>query len=318
MIISFLLFLSGLLLLIKGGDWFVDGAVGIAQRTNMPKLLIGATVVSIGTTLPEVLVSVTSSLSGHGDIAFGNAIGSIICNTALIAALTISFRPVKINKNILRMPTFFFFLACTVYIFSAYTFKVFSRITGAVLLSLFFIYLIFTIYKSKQITSEANDLPEHTTILKNIFYLILGGGFIAYGSDLIVENGINIAKHFHIPEAVIALTFVALGTSLPELVTALSSLVKGHGTLSIGNIIGANFFNLVLVTGSAALLSPFAIPMQKFIYNIPSALLIDLPCMLIAMLILCIPPLLFKKLFRIQGVILLCLYVSFLAIQFLL
>lgn len=125
-----LLFLVGLLFLIKGGDWFVDGATGIAHRFHVPELLIGATVVSIGTTLPEVMVSATSAVGGHGEIAYGNAVGSIICNTSLIAALTVAIRPSKVDRSTFKLPVLFFFIAAAFYMATAYLTGHFSRLTG--------------------------------------------------------------------------------------------------------------------------------------------------------------------------------------------
>ncbi|MCI5528602.1 MAG: sodium:calcium antiporter, partial [Blautia sp.] len=142
MLIPVVLFIVGLILLIKGGDWFVEGATGIAHRFHVPELLIGATVVSIGTTLPEVMVSATSALGGHGEIAYGNALGSIICNTALIAALTIAIRPSETDRKTLKTPVIFFFIAAAIYTVVAYTTGRFSRGVGILLLAVFVIYVI--------------------------------------------------------------------------------------------------------------------------------------------------------------------------------
>ena len=155
MLIPVLLFAVGLVCLIKGGDWFVDGATGIARKFHVPELLIGATVVSIGTTLPEVMVSTTSALSGHGQIAYGNAIGSIICNSALIAAITIAVRPGKVDPKSLRIPVLFFFVAAALYAGVAYTTGYFSRPVGLVLLALFVAYMVCNVM------AEGNDIYIH-------------------------------------------------------------------------------------------------------------------------------------------------------------
>ena len=149
MLIPVLLFIVGLLCLIKGGDWFVDGATGIARRFHVPELLIGATVVSIGTTLPEVMVSTTSALTGHGEIAYGNAIGSIICNASLIAALTIAVKPGKVDPKSLRTPVLFFFVAAAFYAGVAYTTGYFSRPVGLILLAMFAAYIICNVMAMK-------------------------------------------------------------------------------------------------------------------------------------------------------------------------
>lgn len=320
MIIPILLFIAGLILLIKGGDWFVDGAVGVAHRFHIPEILIGATVVSIGTTLPEVMVSAASAIAGHGEIAYGNAIGSIICNTALIAAITVAVRPSAIDRKSLSFPVIFFFIAAIFYSAIAYTFGFFSRTVGAILLAIFAAYMIISVIQTKKLPSEDTkktdtDPMEHS-IVKDIILLLIGVAFIAVGADLLVDNGIIIAQELGVPETVIALTFVALGTSLPELVTAITSLVKGHSSLSLGNIIGANLFNLVLVSGIAPLLSPFAVPNSSQLSGINTSLLVDVPVMFLVMSILIFPALIRGKLSKTQGIILLTIYAAFCIFQF--
>jgi len=248
MLIPVLLFIVGLLCLIKGGDWFVDGATGIARRFHVPELLIGATVVSIGTTLPEVMVSTTSAFTGHGEIAYGNAIGSIICNASLIAALTIAVKPGKVDPKSLRTPVLFFFVAAAFYAGVAYTTGYFSRPVGLILLAMFVAYIICNVMAMKNAPApeEEEEPEENASFAKELGLLAVGAVLIAVGANLLVDNGTLIAQALGVPESVIALTFVALGTSLPELVTAITSLAKGHGALSLGNVIGANVFNLVL------------------------------------------------------------------------
>lgn len=331
MLVPVLLFIFGLILLVKGGDWFVDGATGIAHRFHIPELLIGATIVSIGTTLPEVMVSATSAVGGHGEMAYGNAIGSIICNTALIAAITVAIRPSKVDGKALRLPVIFFFLAAAFYTAMAYTIGYFSRWIGMILLAIFLIYMVLSVRQTRNAPSAASPTVEsepapdgdaHTkkgsSLIKEILLLVVGAALIAVGADLLVDNGTIIAAKLGVPEAVIALTFVALGTSLPELVTAITSLVKGHGALSLGNVIGANLFNLVLVSGVSATLSPFAIPNNKQLLGINTSLLIDVPVMLFVMALLTLPALKRGKLSRPQGILLLCIYAAFCVAQFVL
>jgi cation:H+ antiporter len=320
LLIPVLLFIVGLLFLIKGGDWFVDGATGIAHRFHIPELLIGATVVSIGTTLPEVMVSATSAVSGHSQIAYGNAIGSIICNTALISAITIAVKPGKIDRKTLVTPVIFFFLAAAFYSIIAYTSGSFTRTDGVILLLLFIAYLATTIAqikKAPQTAAEASpeDVPGGSAA-KDVLLLVIGAVLIAIGADLLVDNGTLIAQALGVPESVIALTFVALGTSLPELVTAITSLMKGHGALSLGNVIGANLFNLVLVNGISVTLKPFSIPADSQIAGYNASLLVDIPVMLLVMLFLTIPSLVRGKLSRYQGIILLAVYAGYVIFQF--
>lgn len=320
MLIPVVLFIVGLILLIKGGDWFVEGATGIAHRFHVPELLIGATVVSIGTTLPEVMVSATSALGGHGEIAYGNALGSIICNTALIAALTIAIRPSETDRKTLKTPVIFFFIAAAIYTVVAYTTGRFSRGVGILLLAVFVIYVIINIRQVKKLpqpqTSSEPESENSNTTAKDVFLLVIGAVLIAVGANLLVDNGTLIAQALGVPESVIALTFVALGTSLPELVTAITSLAKGHGSLSLGNVIGANLFNLVLVSGTSATLAPFDIPSNKTIAGMNASLVVDVPLMLFVMAFLTLPALKREKLSRVQGIVLLVIYAVFCVFQF--
>ena len=337
MLVPVLLFILGLVCLIFGGDWFVDGAVGIANRLRIPEVLIGATVVSIGTTLPEVMVSATSAVTGHGEIAYGNAIGSVICNTALILALTIAIKPATAKAKDVYLAAIFFFIAAVIYMVSAYIFQAFTRTIGIILLLIFVVYMVISVRMSLKASkeqkatleavkpdaseSESNDGQNakkswKDNIIVIILMLVVGAALIAVGADLLVDNGTLIAQALGVPEAVIALTFVALGTSLPELVTAVTSLIKGHSSLSLGNIVGANLFNLVLVSGLSITISPFTLPLDKTICGINSSLLVDLPLMVVVMLIAIVPVLFRNKLSRVQGIILLILYAGFCTLQF--
>ena len=317
MLIPVLLFIVGLLFLIKGGDWFVDGASALARRFHLPELLIGATVVSIGTTLPEVMVSTMSALSGHGEIAYGNAIGSVICNAALIAAITIAVRPGKVDPKTLKMPVLFFFAAAAVYCVAAYGFGKFTRPMGFIMLAMFVAYMAANVIQMKNVPAEQHDDEEEAMPLPKMLVLLVAGAvLIAVGANLLVDNGTLIAQALGVPESVIALTFVALGTSLPELVTAITSLIKGHSDLSLGNVVGANVFNLVLVSGVSVTLAPFTVPQSATIFGMNSSLVLELPVMLAVMVLLTAPALLKGKLSRAQGVALLVIYAVFCGIQF--
>lgn len=317
MLIPVLLFIVGLLFLIKGGDWFVDGASALARRFHLPELLIGATVVSIGTTLPEVMVSTMSALSGHGEIAYGNAIGSVICNAALIAAITIAVRPGKVDPKTLKIPVLFFFAAAAIYCVAAYGFGKFTRPMGFIMLAMFVAYIAANIHQMKNAPAEEHEEEEETMPLpRMLMLLVLGAVLIAMGANLLVDNGTLIAKALGVPESVIALTFVALGTSLPELVTAITSLIKGHSDLSLGNVVGANVFNLVLVSGVSVALAPFTVPQSATIFGMNSSLVLEIPVMIAVMVLLTAPALVKGKLSRVQGVALLVIYAVFCGIQF--
>ncbi len=322
------LFIFGLILLIKGGDWFVDGATAIARKFHLPEILIGATVVSIGTTLPEVMVSAQGAIAGSSGIAYGNAIGSIICNTSLIAAISIAVKPGKVDKKTLYLPVIFFTIAVAFYTLTAYINGHFSVFTGITLLLMFVTYMILSVLNMKKDNAlngsemekadHESEEDEKEPVFRSILFLVLGAALIAVGADLLVNNGTKIAEYLGVPETVIALTFVALGTSLPELVTAITSLMKGHGLLSLGNIIGANLFNLVLVSGVAMTILPFDVPASTMIGGMASSLVIDIPVMFAVMAILVVPTLLKGKLSRWQGIALLAIYAGFCTLQFVL
>jgi len=314
MLVPVLLFALGLVLLIKGGDWFVDGAQAIAHRFHMPELLIGATVVSIGTTLPEVMVSAQGAMVGNGSIAFGNAIGSIICNTALISAITLVVKPAAVSRKTFLLPTAAFFIAMAYYCFNAYAYGAFSRHAGFALLGMFLVYMVVTVLQMKRSpepVSAEEEAPADGGVLPDIVRLVGGAVVIAVGARLLVDNTTIIAKAVGVPDSVIALTLVALGTSLPELVTAITSLIKGHGALSLGNIIGANLFNLVLVSGAAVVIDPFDLSTAS-----ATSMTIDIPLALGVMALLTIPALIKQKLYRWQGVLLLVIYAGYCVFQF--
>lgn len=317
---SLLLFAVGVLLLIKGGDWFVDSAVGIAKRFHVPEIIIGATVVSIGTTLPEVMVSVTAAVNNNGAIAYGNAIGSIICNTALIAALTIAIRPAPVNKKAVITPVIFFFVSAAIYMVAAYLFGRFDRWLGIVMLIVFGIYMASTIYSgfknpvAKQ-EGEEEETSSNAKFIKDIIMLVISAALIAVGADMLEGSSVSLATMAGIPTEVVGVTVVALCTSLPELVTAVTALLKGHGALSLGNIIGANIFNLVLVSGAAVTISPFVIPEGSKLFGFNTSQIIEIPLMVGVMALMTLPTIFKGKLRRWQGITLLCIYVAFVVLQ---
>ena len=379
MLVSILLFAVGLVLLIKGGDWFVDGATGIAKRFHLPDIVVGATVVSIGTTLPEVMVSTTGALAGSGAMAYGNAIGSIICNTALIAAISITCNPGPVNVKSMKTPAIFFFMSAGLYCLAAYLLGEFPRWMGFVMLAIFVCYMLLTVRNGLKNPDTAEEEEEEAAsgmpwlpliiigavalmvALSGFFFeeapvwfaavlavvalvimlfgsklvkengaergfvmelllLVAGAAIIAVGADLLVEHGQVIALGLGVPETVVALLFVALGTSLPELVTTITSLRKGRASLGVGNVIGANVFNLVLVSGVAVSLAPFAVPAENTLLNtgLNLSLVLDIPVMLGVMMLMIFPALLKKKLSRWQGMVLLMVYAAFCVCQFML
>ena len=313
-------FAVGVLLLIKGGDWFVDSASNIAKRFRVPEIIIGATVVSIGTTLPEVMVSATAAVGGNGAIAYGNAIGSIICNTSLIAALTIAIRPAPVNRKAITMPVLFFFVSAAIYVVAAYVFGAFARWLGIVMLCVFAVYMILTIrqgFKNPESVEHEDDAGEGAegSLVKDLLVLLGSALLIAIGAELLEGSSVSLATMAGIPTEVVGVTIVALCTSLPELVTAITALAKGHGALSLGNIIGANIFNLVLVSGVSVTIAPFAVPAGSTLFGMNTSLLLEIPLMVGVMALMTLPALACKKLFRWQGATLLCIYGAFVVLQ---
>ena len=325
-ILAYVFLVLGFLFLIKGGDWFVDAATGIAKRFHLPELLIGATVVSIGTTLPEVMTSAIGAASGSSAVAYGNAIGSIICNTSLIAALTIAIKPAKADKKSLIFPVCFFFGAAVFYSLNAYIFGKFDLWMGIVLLLGFVVYMVMNVINMKKNPAEEEheenlEISEGEDnakggLVKDIVMLVVSAAVIAVGAKLLVEGATKIAHDFNVPETIISLTIVALGTSLPELVTAVTALMKGHGALSLGNIIGANIFNLVLVSGAAITINPFEVPAEATFLGNNASFIFDIPLVFIVMGIMTIPTIIKGKLQRWQGISLLAIYAAYCVLQF--
>ena len=266
------------------------------------------------------MVSSIAAAVGQSQTAYGNAIGSIICNTALISAITIAAKAsADVDTRTFRTPVIFFFIAALLYCGVAYTTGYFSRVIGIILLSIFVIYMALTVrqaFSGKLVMDSEDDEFKENPLWKDILFLILGAAVIAVGAKLLVDNGKIIAAGFGVPESVIALTFIALGTSLPELVTAITSLVKGHAALSLGNIVGANLFNLVLVSGMAITIHPFNVPADKLLAGRNASLVVDIPVMLFVMAFMTIPALCTKKLRRYQGIVLLLIYACYVAFQF--
>ena len=325
--LSIILFIAGIALLLLGGDVFVKGAAGVACHFKLPEILVGATVVSIGTTLPEVVVSCQAAFKGSAGIAYGNAIGSVICNTALIAALVIVLKPAKANKKTLLLPTAFFFASALIYSAVAWTIGRFDRWVGVLLLVIFAVYMLSTVdyikkHRKRTGKKEAEEVRENIGKIpeepwKMAVFIVAGIIAIAYGSKFIVDNGTLIAKALGVPDSVIGLTMVALGTSLPELITALQSHKIGSNKLAIGNIIGANLLNIVLVSGMAITISPFDVPEGRLIGGVYSSLIVEIPLMLAVMAVLCVPALIKGRFSRWQGILLLCNFVAFNIFQYL-
>ncbi len=308
MVYAILLFLLGFVLIIIGGDKFVDAAVSIAKSMGVSELIIGATIVSLGTTLPEILVSTTAAIEGSADIAAGNAFGSIICNTGFIAGIILLFRPnVPFKRAAMAKQTVFFFVSAAVLMVSGAVAGRYNRVTSLFLLAVLAIF-VYTNIKSGGSDEKSDSAPVQKHMLRDVITLIVTAAALFIGARLLVDNGIILAEAIGVPQRVLAVTFIALGTSLPELVTAITSIIKGHAAVSVGNILGANIINCLLVIGI-----PSAI---RGIVPSFSAMWIDLPVAMFAMAILTLPMIFFKKGTRVQGALLIAGYAAYCITQF--
>ena len=311
MVKAVILFFAGLVLICLGGDRLVDAAVAIARKLGIPQIVVGATIVSLGTTLPEILVSTTAAFNGSAAIAAGNAFGSIICNTALIAGLTQTIRPSKkLEFSSLAWRSIFFFGALIVMNVVGYVTGAFGRPLGIGLLLLFILYAYMNVIRSSSEGSEEDGDEDYSAVSvpKQLLILVVCAAFLFVGANLLVDNGILIAEALGVPERVIAVTFIALGTSLPELMTSVMSLIKGYGNVGLGNVLGANILNMLLVIGIPAVIQ--GIPLER------SVVAVDMPLAGLVMGILFIPILIRKKSSRAQGIILLGIYAAYCVMSF--
>lgn len=304
-----LLFALGLVLICLGGDRLVDAAVAIAKKLGIPQIVVGATIVSIGTTLPEVLVSSTAAFNGSAAISAGNAFGSIICNTTLIAGLVQLIRPVKnVNtKSLGWRAGFFFVTGLIVWLIGFFTGSL-SNVTGIALLLGFCLYAFLNIKFTGEADEEEEGGKDEINLVKQLITLLVCAVMLYFGAKLLVDNGIIIAEALGVPERVIAVTFIALGTSLPELMTSVMSLVKGYGSVGLGNVLGANILNLLLVMGIPSAIA--GIPLETSTTNV------DMPLALGVMAVLILPILWKKRAFRLQGVALLAIYAVYCVASF--
>ena len=316
MIIPILLIIVGFALLIKGADFLVDGASNIAKRFHIPEIIIGLTIVSIGTSMPELVVSTTSAIDGYSDMAMGNVIGSNVCNLLLILGLSALIRPIRFQEETKKIEipmnlafTVLFWILCN-------SGSGISRYEAVVLIGLFALFIIYTILmgqkdieKVKEDSNHQEDDAKKNSILKNIMYVVLGIVGLKIGGDLAVDNAVVIANHFNISEKIISLTILAVGTSLPELVTSVIAAIKGNSDIAIGNIVGSNIFNMLLIIGVAALINPI-------IYN--TAYNLDMAALVIATITLILFTVLKPKneMNRLKGAIYFLMYVGYLALLF--
>lgn len=317
MVVPILLIILGFVLLIKGADFLVDGASSLAKRFNIPDIIIGLTIVSIGTSMPELFVSSTSAMNGSSDMAIGNIIGSNLCNLLMILGISTIIKPVKFQKEtrLIEIPlcliiTIIFAIFCN-------TSGTISRIEALILIFLFVLFIIYTIImgkKGKEFDAEnaiieIKEDNKPLSLKNSIILIVLGIVGLKIGGDLTVENATNLARMFNVSEKIIGLTILAIGTSLPELVTSVTAAIKGNSDIAIGNIIGSNIFNILLIIGVSAIISPLT---YNFTYNIQIAILV------LSTIVLSIFPIIPPKneMSRFNGLIYLIIYIIYMVILF--
>ena len=300
-------------MLIKGADFLVDGASNIAKKFHIPEIIIGLTIVSIGTSMPELFVSITSATKGSSDMAIGNVIGSNIANLLLILGLSSVVRPIKFKREtrLIEMPiclgiAIIFAIVCNIG-------NIVSRIDSSILITLFALFIMYTIVMAKQgeefdkedeEQEEVDKVKASKSTIRDVIFLILGIVLLKVGGDLTVDNAVKIAESFNLSEKIISVTILAVGTSLPELVTSVSAAFKGKSDIAIGNILGSNIFNMLLIIGVSSMISPITYNLS---YNV------DMIFFVVGMLLLALFPVIppKNKMTRWNGIIYLYMYVAY-------
>lgn len=304
--ITIILFVVGLICIIKGGDWFVDSAAWMAEVSGIPKFIVGSTIVSVATTLPELITSVIATAQGKVDLAVGNAVGSVTANTGLILGVSLIFMAGVINRKQFMPKAVILVVSCAALYAITLTQGSVSVTGGIILLVIFAVYLVENIYSAKRTTGLNSKAPfDKKELPRRLLFFVLGTAGIVIGANLLVNNGSDLAILLGVPESVVALTLVAIGTSLPELVTAVTAIVKRQGLLSVGNIIGANIIDLTLILPACALVSGGTLSIS------PQTWQLDMPVCLGVILLAMLIPMLTKSFYRWQGVLLVAGYAAY-------
>ena len=301
------LFLTGLFLIIKGGDFFVDSAVWFAEALNIPKFIIGATIVSFATTLPELLVSLFASLEGKNVMAAGNAIGSVSANLGLIMGISLVCIPAAVKRKEFAFKGILMAVTCLLLWLASRDGNI-GISESAIMLCCFAVFMTEnTLAAKNNMSSSDKEEISKKDFGKNILLFIIGIAGIVLGSQLMVDNGSEIARMFGVSEGIISVTIIAIGTSLPELVTTLTAISKKQSSLSVGNIIGANIIDLAVILPLCSLAAGGTATVEMQTYAI------DIPVCLGIILLAITPPLLFGRLYRSQGALMMILYACYIA-----
>lgn len=305
------MFLIGLFFIVKGGDVFVDAATWIAEATGIPKFIIGATVVSFATTLPELIVSAIAATKGQNDMAIGNAVGSVTANVGLIMSISILCMPAFVKRKEVAFKGTLMISAAVVLCLFIQNLSL-SIWQSIIMIAIFIVFMIENIITGKAsiIDEDGDGKPDVNgkALLVNIIKFVIGALGIVVGADLLVDDGTIIATKLGVSEAIIGVTIIAVGTSLPELVTTITAIVKKQSELSIGNIIGANIIDLSLILPICAFISNGSLPVGK------QSAYLDIVVCLTVIVIAIVPTIIFKKLSRWQGALMLCIYIGYVAV----
>lgn len=314
LVLTIALFALGVLLIVKGGDWFVDAATWMAEASGLPQFLIGATVVSMATTLPEIIVSTMAAAEGSTDMAIGNAIGSVTANTGLIMAISLIFMPVAIRQSQFAVKGLLMVLS-TLVLWLLCRDGVLSLPESLLVLALFAIFIIENIRSAKKLSAEEHtDVPaavdkSRKALFKNLALFVLGAACLVVGSNLLVDNGTILAKLLGVSERIIAVTMVAIGTSLPELVTAITAIVKKQSSMSVGNILGANIIDITVILPLCAFISGG--DLQVAAQSVRQTVYLDMPICVLETAVAVIPTIFHKRFSKWQGIIMLALYIAY-------
>ena len=296
-----LLLVLGFAMLVKGADWFVDGAAGIASKFGIPQLVVGLTIVAMGTSAPEAAVSITAALKGNAGIAVGNVVGSNILNILIILGLTGLITSVAVQKSTLFIEIPYMLVVTGVLLVMGVMGNSINLIEGIIFWALFIVYLGYLFVLAKKGKSE-DDKKEERPLWKLLLFALVGGVVVVLGSNIAVDSATAIAQIIGLSEKFIGLTIVALGTSLPELVTSVTAAKKGNADIAIGNIVGSNIFNLLFVLGTSALIIPI---------TFESSFAIDTIIAIAAGVLLWVATIGKKKLTRPWGIIMLLCYAAY-------
>ncbi len=304
--VALILFAAGILLVIKGGDWFVDAAGRLARALGVPTFVIGASIVSLATTLPEMIVSVIAASEGKTDMAVGNAVGSVTANTGLILAVAMTFMTIYADRKRYMGQCVILVLSAGILWMGVDT-GALEPWSGAFLAVLFAAFMANNLVSARAVRGEAEkSAARKGDVWRHVGLFILGAAAIVLGSELLVDGASAIAGALGVPERVIAVTMVAVGTSLPELVTAVTAIRKKEAALSVGNIIGANIIDLTLILPVCSLVSGQALPVSA------ASVRYDLPVCFFITLAAVVPLLIRQKGSRLQGGLLLAIYAGYL------